>query len=97
MKNVCKASVTKALKILEDGGFIIRVTDEKDRRNALCYVSEKGEEIVHELLVIKTNVEAEIFKGFTEQDKDIFYCYLSRIYNNSAKLGSGLGLKGDED
>lgn len=53
MKNVGKASVTKALKILEDDGFIKRITDEKDRRNILCYITGKGEAIAENLVTIK--------------------------------------------
>jgi len=82
MKNVGKASVTKALKILEEGQFIKRVTDEKDRRNTLCYLSENGKAIVHELLEVRTNVEDDIFEGFTEDDKNIFFNFLSKLYKN---------------
>lgn len=86
MKNVGKASVTKALKILENDGFIIRITDEKDKRNTLCYVSQKGEEIVQKLLEVRTNVEADIFNGFNEEDKGLFFSYLSKLYQNSHKM-----------
>lgn len=97
MKNVGKASVTKALKILEDDGFIERIADEKDKRNMLCFVSKKGEEIIHELLDVRTNVEANIFNGFTEEDKNVFFNYLSKLLKNSQKLAAGKELKEGED
>lgn len=97
MKNVGKASVTKALKILEDDGFIKRVTDEKDKRNTLCYASIKGEEIVQELMDVKANVEADIFDGFSEEDKAKFFNYLSKLYKNSQKLAAGIEIKEVED
>ena len=97
MKNVGKASVTKALKILENGGFIKRVTDEKDKRNTLCFVSDKGKEIVHELLDVNKNIESDILKGFTEEDKYVFFNYLSKLYKNSQKLASGIEIKEGED
>ncbi len=96
-KNVGKASVTKALKILEDDGFIKRVTDEKDKRNTLCFASIKGEEIVQELLDVRTNVEADIFNGFTEEDKVTFSNYLTKLYKNSQKLAVGIEIKEGKD
>jgi DNA-binding MarR family transcriptional regulator len=90
LKNVGKASVTKALKILEEDGFIKRVTDKNDRRNILCFITEKGEAIVEDLINVKRNVEEELFKGFNEEDKDIFYEYLSLFHKNSVALTSGI-------
>ena len=90
LKNVGKASVTKALKILEDDGFIKRVTDEKDRRNTLCFISKKGEDIVEDLIRIRSDAEKELFSGFSEGDKEIFYNYLSIFHRNSLDLISDL-------
>ena len=97
LKNVGKASVTKALKILEEDGFIKRVTDEDDRRNILCFITDKGEAIVEELINVKRNAEEDLFNGFNEEDKDIFYNYLSLFYKNSIALTSGIMHKLEEE
>ena len=86
MKNVGKASVTKALKILEEDGFIKRVTDENDRRNTLCFVTEKGNKISEELIHIKLNTEKELFNDFSQYDKEVLFGYLSKLFDNSQKL-----------
>lgn len=86
MKNVGKASVTKALKILEDDGFIKRITDEKDRRNILCYITGKGEAIAENLVTIKKEAERDLFVGFNDNDKEMFYNYLSLFHENSVTL-----------
>lgn len=86
LKNVGKASVTKALKILEDDGFIYRVIDQNDRRNILCYITEIGENIVDNLVDIKTRAEENLFKGFNENDKKVFYKYLCLFHKNSTTL-----------
>ena len=96
LKNVGKASVTKALKILEENGFIRRETGDNDRRNILCFVSEKGEKIVNDLLDVKTTVDADIFEGFSENDKIAFYKYLSKLYKNSENLITSLNIKKNE-
>lgn len=90
LKNVGKASVTKAIKILESDGFVKRVIDENDRRNILCFITEKGEAIIEDLISVKRNAEEDLFKGFSEEDKDILYKYLSLFHNNSIALTSGI-------
>lgn len=86
LKNVGKASVTKALKILEDDGFIKRMTDENDRRSILCFITDKGEAIANNLIAIKREAEIALFKGFNESDKEKFYNDLSLFHKNSEKL-----------
>ncbi|OGS54710.1 MAG: hypothetical protein A2Y20_05115 [Firmicutes bacterium GWF2_51_9] len=85
-KNVDKASVTKALKILETDGFIVRKPDEKDKRNTLCILSEKGETIVNELLHVRKSVEIDLFDGFSQEEKAKALEYVARIDENSRKL-----------
>ena len=88
LKNVGKASVTKALKILEEDGFIRRETDEIDRRNTLCYITPKGEAIVEDLLNVKTKAESRLFDGFSEDDKKHLFEYLVKLHKNSELLAT---------
>lgn len=97
LKNVGKASVTKALKILEEDGLIRRISDEKDKRNILCYITEKGEMIVDDLIDVKANGEKELFKGFKDEDKQVFYKYLSLLHHNSEALAANIDSKIEED
>lgn len=96
LKNVGKASVTKALKILEEGGYIIREQDENDKRNYLCYISEKGEAIVDHLMQVKNNAETKIFEKFTEQDKEVLFKYLKLMHENSVSLVEDIVLNEEE-
>jgi len=88
LKNVGKASVTKALKILEEKELITRVKDKNDRRNVCCYVTEKGKKNLAEIMTIKLTAEKQLFDGFTEEDKDTFYRYLTMLHNNSVNLNN---------
>lgn len=90
IQNVGKASVTKALRILEDGGFIIRESDRDDRRNMLCFLSPSGHQIVRKLLDVKKMVARELFDGFTERDTLELSRLLARLSSNSGNLISGL-------
>ncbi|SHH89864.1 MarR family transcriptional regulator [Clostridium grantii] len=88
IKKVGKASVTKALKKLEEDNFIRREVDQQDKRNFQCYVTEKGEKIIDELMLVKKNVEEDLFHGFSEEDKTCLYNYLTLLHNNSEKLAN---------
>lgn len=97
LKNVGKASVTKALKILEEDGFILRETDEKDKRNTLCYITKKGNKIVDNLMNVKTNAEEGLFKGFKDEDIVAFYKYLSLMHRNSETLVVSTNIETEEE
>lgn len=93
LKSVGKASVTKALKILEDEGFIRRVPDEQDRRNTLCYITEKGDIIANDLLQIKAEAEKILFEGFTKEGKEDLYKHLFLLHQNSDALVANIEIK----
>lgn len=86
MRKVGKASVTKSIKILENDGFIYRLADEKDKRNSLCYVTQKGETIVDEMMKIQTQIEDQVLSGFSHEDKNHFYKSLEQLYINTCSL-----------
>lgn len=96
MKNVGKASVTKALKILDEGGYILREQDENDKRNYRCYVSSKGEAIADHLIQVKKNAESKIFEEFSEQDKEVLFKYLKLMCGNSVSLVEGIAFNEEE-
>jgi DNA-binding MarR family transcriptional regulator len=85
-KNVSKSSVTKAINILENDGFIKRIIDKEDRRNSLLYLTDKGKKITDDLMAIKKTSEKHLFKGFNTDDMDQFYQYLSVLKKNSKDL-----------
>lgn len=96
-KNVGKASVTKALKILEEEGLIHRTPDPEDRRNSLCFITSKGESIVDYLLHIKTDAEKELFANFREDEKMMLFQLLTKLYKNSEILAMGTSPKEDSE
>ena len=91
IKNVGKASVTKALKILEADGFLIREVNESDRTNYRCFLAGKGTSVITDIKNIKSEAEDELFNGFSEEDMKMFFSYLERLHSNSAVLISNAG------
>lgn len=85
-KSVGKASVTKAIKILEKKGFIERLVDEKDKRNYKLYCTVKGKSIVEGFGDYQTVVEETVFEGMSSDEIEKITKYLEHIYRNSSKL-----------
>ena len=77
-----KSTTTVLVRKLEKDGFITGEPDSIDKRSRIIYLTEKGKkfnktarELSHELL-------ETFYKGFTEEEKDLFYHTLLKIRNN---------------
>lgn len=86
IKNVGKASVTKAIKILEKEGLIERTIDEKDKRNFKLYCTNKGKAIVQSFSSYQSEVEETVFDGLSSDEVQQLYRFLGQMYKNSFKL-----------
>lgn len=64
-----KGSIARAVKILEDKGFIRRITDESNRRAVLIYLTETGEQLIPQVLKIDQELEETTLAGLTEQER----------------------------
>ena len=67
--------------------------DEQDRRNTLCYITEKGKIIADDLLQIKAEAEIVLFEGFTEDAKEALYKHLFLLHRNSETLVANTEIK----
>jgi len=77
-----RSSVSKAIDTLEDKGFIRREAVERDARLKRLVLTEKAWEI-HELA--KENgrqIEAQVTRGLSEEEKKAFFSVLQKIKNN---------------
>lgn len=86
LRNVGKASVTKALKILEEKKLIKRVVDKKDKRVVHCYISELGKSIINNLINVNTQLDGVLLKHFSDEDKEKYLNLLKKLHANSHKL-----------
>ncbi|WP_342304329.1 MarR family transcriptional regulator [Methanolobus sp. ZRKC5] len=78
-----KGGIARAVKVLEDKGFIERITDENDRRAVHIYLTESGERIIPEVIRIDQEMEQIIFSGFTEKEKTQIKALLLKMAQNS--------------
>ncbi len=78
-------TVSVALKHLEDEGYVVRVTDDDDKRAARVYLSDKGhalEKDNHDRFVA---VDNEMMAGFTPEETELLRSMLLRIRDNLEK------------
>ncbi len=64
-----KGNIAKALKKLEDLGYIIRETDPNNRRKYMLNTTEKGRDLVPEFRKISKEWEKEV--GITDSDDEL--------------------------
>jgi len=86
IKNVGKASVTKAVRILEENNFVYRNVDENDKRNYKLYASKEGKKYINSMLEQRKEMEQVIFESFSENEKNTLVNLLSRMLKNTEKL-----------
>ena len=82
-----KATTAKALKKLEDQGYIYRITDKEDKRYNKLYVTEAGKEFEPKLIEILDSITNIITDGISnEQYEDVIKSLkiiLDNVLNNS--------------
>jgi len=83
---VTKASVTKALKVLEKEGYVKRVSSEEDKRELRCFVTEEGEAVVKEFMPKANVIKETLFKGFSTEEIKNYMNLTMRFYENSCDL-----------
>ncbi len=78
-----KATTAKALKKLEENGYIYRQCDEDDRRYNQLFLTEKGHEMMPVIISILKGITEELTAGMTEQECHYFSNCLDKILNNA--------------
>jgi DNA-binding MarR family transcriptional regulator len=81
--HIDKGTVARAAKKLEDGGFVSRAPDPRDRRRYLLTLTEKGETVVPTVLRIDQDWENLVSSGLSDTERARLYEDLSRLAGNS--------------
>ncbi|MDD4255360.1 MAG: MarR family transcriptional regulator [Methanofollis sp.] len=83
---VDKGTVARAVRRLEDAGYINRTIDPDDRRAVQIFLTDRGEEIVPEIIRIDREWEEEVFAGLTDEERRQAEALLRKIAHNSLRL-----------
>lgn len=77
-----KANTARALKKLENAGYIYRKEDPEDARKKRVYVTDKAVEFEKEFHQIFKDFNKMLYKGFTESEKDMARDLLYKMLDN---------------
>lgn len=64
-----KGSIARAVNVLEEKGYVKRITAENNRRSVQIYFTEKGEELIPEIHKIDRELEEGTLSLLTEEEK----------------------------
>lgn len=79
-----KGTTARAVKKLEDLGYITRVTDEKDRRFTRLYVSDAGASVISVVQNMMEEWYAVLGNGLSEEEEHIADELMKRIAHNAS-------------
>ena len=85
---VNKSNTTRTLSRLEEDGFIIRKTNDTDKRILNVELTSKSKDIIPEILEINNSLEEYLFSDFTDEEKQIFSDLLDKIYKKSVEYAT---------
>jgi len=80
-----KATSARAIKKLEDEGFITRKRDDNDHRAYEIYITDKGKNMIPEMRKVLKNWSQKLLDGFTEEEKTLLFDFLERIEENATE------------
>lgn len=83
---ISAAAVAVAVRKLEDGGFITRISGERDCRTNVIELTEQGQEIVEATKDIIETLDSAMFDGFDDGEIAEFCEYLTRLIDNAKNL-----------
>ena len=81
-----KTQVTRAVDDLVKKGWITQEIDKDDRRNRVLKITEKGRQVVPELMVCVKQTIEETTQNIPEQDIETAKRVLAQIIENSQEL-----------
>ena len=78
-----KGTIARAVKKLEDAGFIRRITDPDNRRAVRLFLTEKGEQVAPMLRAINHEWEEQVCAGLSIAEKDTLTTLMRMVAENS--------------
>jgi DNA-binding MarR family transcriptional regulator len=84
--NITPASVSSIVRQMESQGLLERVQDEKDGRKFNLSLTEKGQNLVSQVIDTWTKIQEETTKGFTENEKATFFRLLKHLEKNLDRI-----------
>lgn len=83
------ATISRLLNRMEEDGLLTRTVVEDNKRAVSVALTPLGRKSYKEVVAIRGQVEKHELVGFSEAEREQFYDYLSRLYQNLTTEISG--------
>ncbi|MBO3446137.1 MarR family transcriptional regulator [Clostridium sp. CCUG 7971] len=77
--NIDKGTTARAIKKLEEEGFLLRIKDERDKRAYKLYLTDKGKDVKEDIQDVLMAWENMITSQLNEEEKDTMKLLLKKI------------------
>jgi DNA-binding MarR family transcriptional regulator len=77
-----KATAARAIKKLEDAGYVYRQQDPEDKRAYRVFVTEKGRSLEEKMRKIALKWDSTVFSGFSKEEKQLQTAFPERMEQN---------------
>ena len=77
-----KGTTARALKKLEEQGFVTRIKDENDKRSNKIYLNDKAKDVREGVLDVLNDWNKEITKSLAEEEEEMLKSLLEKVCKN---------------
>lgn len=77
-----QANITRSIDRLEKKGFLLRVSNDEDRRVINIFPTQKSKELVKKVVPISTEYNKFLSKGLTDSEYNLLLELLNKVYLN---------------
>ena len=85
-----KSTLTGILNRLERDGYIEKISDENDKRSTLIKLTGKEKDFIPKVDSVSTQMNEIFYKGFSDQEIDLFDSMMKRILDNCKEAETDL-------
>ncbi|MDP3562932.1 MAG: MarR family transcriptional regulator [Methanoregula sp.] len=78
-----KGAIARAVKKLEEAGFIRRITDPDNRRAVRLFLTEKGEQVAPVIRAINREWEEQVCTGLSPAERESLTTFMRTVAENS--------------
>ncbi|MDI3481968.1 MAG: hypothetical protein PWQ97_1623 [Tepidanaerobacteraceae bacterium] len=90
MLGISPPTVAISLKRMEKAGLVCKITDEDDLRRKLVKITEKGLRLLDECENAFSEIDRNIFKGFSDEEREQLKRFYIRMIHNLESMGAQL-------
>lgn len=77
-----KATIARALELMEKKNIIVRIKDEKDKRNKKIFLTYKGNQLQNQVLFHAAGLLGDAKHGISKEEMENCLKTLEKIYHN---------------